>query len=86
MNPLNEYPRIRKALYTAFWILGGVLAVWQVIVAAMDGWTNPPVLVALLAAFPVAGVYIGYQAAQNTPEPPADRGARPRRKVWGWNG
>lgn len=91
MNPLSEYPRLRKALYTAFWVLGGVLAVWQVVIGAVEGWHNPPVLIALLAGYPVAGAYIGFQAAQNTPTPPVDGEPAPlantkRRKVWSWPG
>lgn len=90
MNPLSDYPRLRKALYTAFWVLGGVLAVWQVVVASVEGMTNPTVLVALLAAYPVAGAYIGFQAAQNTQVPPDGRAnlvdGQRRRKVRGWGG
>ena len=72
MNPLSDYPKLRKALYTAFWVLGGILVVWQVVVGAVEGMTQPAVLTALLAAYPAAGAYIGYQAQQNTPTKAGD--------------
>lgn len=67
MNPLSDYPRVRKALYQIFWVIGGLLVVAQVAVAAIPDATQPTLLTVLLAAYPAAGAYIGYQAQQNTP-------------------
>lgn len=67
MNPLNDHPRVRKVVYTIFWVANLVLACAQVAVAAIPGATNPQWLVSGLAVMAFLGVAIGFTAAQNTP-------------------
>lgn len=68
MNPLDDYPKVRKVLYAIFWVIGLVLVVAQLMVAAVEGMKQPAILTAALAAYPAAGAYIGFQAQQNTRE------------------
>lgn len=86
MNPLDQYPQIRSALYTVQWVVNGVLTVAGVVFVANG--TNldalPQWYVLALAVAPVLWTYLGLTAQQNTPSyrdvvegdapPPVERG------------
>jgi hypothetical protein len=72
MNPLDQYPSIRRALYTLQWIASGAMGVLGIILAAngngvddLPGWYNTT---ALVLAF--VWTYTGITAQTNTPAPP----------------
>lgn len=68
MNPLSDNPKVRKIIYTIFWVWGLVLAGWQVAVASIPSMDQPSILTAMLAMFPVVSAYVGFGASQNVPE------------------
>jgi hypothetical protein len=52
MNPLNEYPKVRKALYVVQWIISLVMGALGIVLAAQNGgpenlpgWYNTATLV-----------------------------------------
>lgn len=67
MNPLDQYPAARKALYTAQWIVNGVLVVAGTVFLATDTATEdlPQWYVLALAIAPVLWTYLGRTAQQN---------------------
>lgn len=71
MNPLNDYPAARKALYTIQWVLNGVASVLGAYFVATS--TAPDALphwyVVGLAVLPVLWTYLGITASSNTPTP-----------------
>lgn len=67
MNPLDQYPRTRKVVYTLFWVVGLFLSSWQVGVAAVPDAKNPQWLLVALGVYAFLGTAIGFTAAQNTP-------------------
>lgn len=75
MNPLNDKPQVRKALYTLQWVANGVLVLAGAYFAATGSSLDalPQWYVVSLALAPVLWTYLGLTAQQNvdTPEPPA---------------
>jgi hypothetical protein len=75
MNPLEQYPGVRKALYTLQWIANGVLTIAGVVFTAQGTSLDalPRWYVLALAIAPVLWTYLGLTASANTPEsdPPA---------------
>ena len=74
MNPLEQYPGVRKALYTLQWIANGVLSIAGVVFTAQG--TNldalPKWYILALAIAPVLWTYLGLTASANVePDPPA---------------
>ena len=71
MNPLEQYPSVRRALYTVQWILNGLATVLGAYFAATGTATDalPQWYVIGLAVLPVLWTYLGLTAAANTPAP-----------------
>jgi hypothetical protein len=69
MNPLDQYPGVRKALYTVQWIVNGVLTVAGVVflTKGQDPSHLPEWYVLTLAIAPVLWTYLGLTAQANTP-------------------
>jgi uncharacterized membrane protein YhdT len=75
MNPLDNLPQIRKALYVVQWVLNGIATVLGAYfaVATEKGVDQlPEWYVISLAVLPVLWTYLGLTASQNvgTPPPP----------------
>lgn len=66
-TPLDNYPGVRLAVYTAFWVLGVVLGAAQIAYATLHA-INPTWLTVGLAMYPFLGGAIGYTAAANVPD------------------
>ena len=69
MNPLDQYPGIRKALYTLQWLVNGVLTIAGVVFLTRGTSTEnlPDWYVLALAIAPVLWTYLGLTAQANTP-------------------
>ena len=69
MNPLDQYPGIRKALYTVQWLVNGVLTIAGVVFLTRGTSTEnlPDWYVLALAIAPVLWTYLGLTAQANTP-------------------
>lgn len=71
MNPLDDYPVVRKALYFVQWLVTGVQTVLSAFFAfhfgAVDGW--PQWFLASLAVTPVLWAYLGVTAQRNVVVP-----------------
>lgn len=69
MNPLDQYPSIRKFLYTVQWIYNGLAALvgayFTVNGTALD--SLPKWYVLALGIAPVFWAYLGLTASANTP-------------------
>jgi hypothetical protein len=68
MNPLEQYPNVRRYVYAGMWLVGLVLTAAQIGVAAIDGAQQPAWLTVALAVFPAVAAYVGYTAQQNVGE------------------
>jgi hypothetical protein len=71
MNPLEQYPGVRKYLYTFQWVVNGILTIaGAYFLIQGDGADELPswYLVAAGVA-PVLWTYLGITAQQNTPTP-----------------
>lgn len=86
MNPLDNYPAVRSALYMLQWVANGVLTVAGVVFTANGTAIDslPRWYVLALAIAPVLWTYLGITAQANTPSykdvvegdvPPPARGA-----------
>lgn len=71
MNPLEQYPSVRRALYTVQWIANGIAAILGAYFAATGTAVDalPQWYVVALAVLPVLWTYLGLTAAVNTPAP-----------------
>lgn len=69
MNPLDQYPAVRSALYLVQWVVNGVLSIAGVVFAAQG--TNldklPEWYVLTLAVTPALWTYLGLTAQKNVP-------------------
>jgi hypothetical protein len=68
VNPLEQYPGVRKALYTVQWIVNGVLGILGVVYTARGD--SPAWLVLVAAVFNFVWAYTGLTASANVPESP----------------
>ncbi len=68
MNPLDQYPGVRKALYTVQWIVNGVMGVLGIVYLndSNDGVPQLYTLAGLILAF--VWTYTGLTAQKNTPD------------------
>ena len=66
MNPLERFPKVRAAVYSAYWTVGLLLGCVTAGLAAVEHST-PGWLVAVLGAYTFLGGPIGYTARANTP-------------------
>lgn len=64
MNPLEQYPEVRRWTYTVFWLVA--LAQGALNVAFLANSGVPQWLTVTNAVVPFVGGYIGYQARANT--------------------
>jgi hypothetical protein len=73
MNPLNDYPKIRKALYKVQWLLAGVTLVLGAyfVLAGYAVEDLPRWYVIGNGLLPVIWGYLGVQADTNTTPPSA---------------
>lgn len=74
MNPLNDLPAVRKALYILQWVVNGILAVTGAVVV-VKGWgieQLPEWYVLALGIGPVLWTYLGITAQQHVPDSPID--------------
>lgn len=74
MNPLNDLPEVRKALYIIQWVVNGILVVTGA-VAVAQGWDAeelPGWYVLALAIGPVLWTYLGITAQTNVPAAPPE--------------
>lgn len=73
MNPLDQYPQIRKALYLVQWLVNGVLTIAGVVFLTQG--TTPEDLpqwyILTLAIAPVLWTYLGITAQANVTDPTA---------------
>ena len=69
MNPLDQYPGVRRALYTFQWIVNGVLTIAGAVFVAKGTSTEhlPDWYILALAIAPVLWTYLGLTAQKNTP-------------------
>lgn len=69
MNPLDQYPAIRSALYMFQWVVNGVLLIAGVVFATLGVAIDalPTWYVLALAIGPVLWTYLGLTAQANTP-------------------
>lgn len=65
MTPLDQYPRIRSALYLIQWIASGVLLIMTAVVAVLTEGNIPVWLVAMTAGLNVFTTYTGLTARGN---------------------
>ena len=72
MNPLDSYPKARKALYAVQWVVNGVLTIAGVVFVAQGTALDalPQWYVLALAIAPVLWTYLGLTAQSNV-DPPA---------------
>lgn len=68
MNPLDQYPQIRAALYLVQWVVNGVLTIAGVVFATTGTPLDllPEWYVLALAIAPVLWTYLGITAQKNT--------------------
>jgi len=68
VNPLNDYPKIRKALYVVQWVVNGVLTLAGAYFAATGTALGdlPRWYTVALALGPVLWTYLGVTAQANT--------------------
>lgn len=71
MNPLNDLPAVRKALYLVQWVINGVLVIAGVVFLTQGTATEelPEWYVLALAISPVLWTYLGITAQQNVDDP-----------------
>lgn len=73
MNPLDQYPQARKALYMVQWVANGVLTIAGIVFAtngtALDAL--PKWYVLALAIAPALWTYLGITAQTNVDKTPA---------------
>jgi hypothetical protein len=71
MNPLEQYPSVRKALYTLQWLTNGAMGVLGIVFLNDDSAGVPKLytLAGLILAF--IWTYTGLTASANTPAPDA---------------
>lgn len=69
MNPLDQYPAIRSALYMFQWVVNGVLLIAGVVFATLGVSIDdlPRWYVLALAIAPALWTYLGITAQSNTP-------------------
>lgn len=69
MNPLDQYPQIRSALYLLQWVVNGALVIAGVVFATLGTPIDrlPEWYVLALAIAPVLWTYLGVTAQKNTP-------------------
>lgn len=65
MNPLNDYPGIRKALYTFQWVVSGAMLLLGVAFATLEDVGVPEWYVVTSAVLSALWAYTGATAAQN---------------------
>lgn len=84
MNPLDNYPAVRKALYLVQWLVNGIIVVAGAYYVLAD--VSPDKWYIIAAGLgPVLWTYLGITAQQNTPVPdkPKDqRGVFEANTVW----
>jgi len=66
VNPLNDYPDVRRWVYLVFWVAALAVGALNVGFLAAGGPDSLPVwLVVVNAVMPFVGGYIGYTARAN---------------------
>ncbi len=71
MNPLENYPQARKALYMIQWVANLALGILGIVFTALG--QSPQWLIITAAAFNFVWTYTGLTASANVPEtPPAE--------------
>ena len=73
MNPLSEYPEIRKYLYTLYWVVGIVLG--SLSAAYSLGDTIPHWLKVFAVVYGYVAIPLGFTAAQNVTRKKGEREA-----------
>lgn len=70
MNPLDQYPAVRSALYMLQWVANGVLVIAGVVFTSLGTSLDelPRWYVLSLAIAPVLWTYLGLTAQSNTPK------------------
>lgn len=70
MNPLDDYPQIRKLLYRIQWAVNGIMLLAGGYFAAADTALDdlPKWYVLALALLPIAWTYFGLTASANVPD------------------
>ena len=66
MNPLDQYPRIRKALYLIQWVVNGVIGVLGIVFTAKG--ESPAWYVLTVACLAFVWTYAGITARANVQE------------------
>lgn len=68
-NPLDDWPRIRRAMYIAQWMLNGVMGALTIIFLAVgDGLSLPLWFMITGAVLNFVWTYTGITAQSNTPQ------------------
>lgn len=70
MNPLDQYPAVRWALYMLQWVVNGVLVIAGVVLATLGTALDdlPRWYVLSLAVSPALWTYLGLTAQSNVPK------------------
>jgi hypothetical protein len=66
-TPLDNYPRVRLAVYNLFWAIGLATCSVQIYCVAM-GHAAPTWLNGVMAVYTYLGTAVGYIAQANTPK------------------
>lgn len=66
VNPLDEKPQIRKALYLAQWICNGLIGAYSIVILAQSD-TPPKWFTIVVAVLGFLWTYTGITAQGNTP-------------------
>lgn len=70
MNPLEEYPVLRRWAYRAVWVVGLILGATQVAFATIGDGAQPEWLLAALAVLGYVSIATNYTADKNVPQDP----------------
>lgn len=69
MNPLDQYPQIRAALYLLQWVVNGILTIAAVVFVSLGTPIDklPEWYILTLAIAPALWTYLGLTAQRNVP-------------------
>jgi hypothetical protein len=70
VNPLEEFPNIRKWVYRVYWIVGVIVTAIQIGFVAATG-SSPLWAGVTIAVLAYIGFALGFQADVNTPKRPS---------------
>lgn len=72
VTPLEGYPKVRKGLYQAYWLIGVVLGAIPVVTGAIPETSVPSWSLAAMAVYGYLGIAFGFTADKNTEDDQTD--------------